>query len=50
MIVSPVDLLVQIQIVYETRWVASIARLGKKLQDGEPVLTVLWQYDETAPA
>jgi hypothetical protein len=50
MIVSPVDLLVQIQILYEIRWVTSIARLGKKLQDGEPVLTVLWQYDETAPA
>lgn len=50
MIVSSVDLLVQIQIVDEIRRVTSIARLEKKLQDGEPVLTVLWQYDETTMA
>jgi len=50
MIVSSVDLLVQIQIVDEIRRVTSIARLEKKLQDGESVLTVLWQYDETTMA
>jgi len=48
MIVSSVDLLVQIQIVDEIRRVTSIARLGKKLQDGEPVLTTLWRYDEAS--
>ena len=48
MIASSVDLLVQIQIVDEIRRVTSIARLGKKLQDGEPVLTTLWRYDEAS--
>jgi pilus assembly protein CpaF len=48
MIVSSVDLLVQIQIMDEIRRVTSIARLDKKLKDGEPVLTELWRYDEAS--
>ena len=48
MIVSSVDLLVQIQIVDETRRATSIARLERKLQDGEPVLTALWRYDQAS--
>ena len=43
MIVSSVDLLVQIQIMDEIRLATSIARLEKNLQDGEPVFTVNWQ-------
>ena len=48
MIVSSVDLLVQIRIVDEIRRVTSIARLEKKLQAGEPVLASLWRYDEAS--
>ena len=48
MIVSSVALLVQIQIVDEIRRVTSIARLEKKLQDGEPALANLWRYDEAS--
>jgi pilus assembly protein CpaF len=48
MIVSSVDLLVQIQIVDEVRRVTSIARLEKHLQDGEAVFTPLWRFDENS--
>lgn len=46
MIVSSVDLLVQIQIVDEIRRVTAIARLGKGARPGEALITTLWRYDD----
>jgi Flp pilus assembly CpaF family ATPase len=48
MIVSSVDLLVQIRIVDEIRRVTAIARLGKGQRAGEASITTLWRYDDNS--
>jgi pilus assembly protein CpaF len=46
LIVSSVDLLVQIRIVDEIRRVTAIARLGKGQRAGEASITTLWRFDD----
>jgi pilus assembly protein CpaF len=48
LIVSSVDLLVQIRIVDEIRRVTAIARLGKGQRAGEASITTLWRFDDSS--